>query len=346
MRIARFAVPATIAALIPPILCLAQSQPAENATGSASGRVLLAQNLAPDLAPARAQDGPPIRHARVEFLNPSTGWSSSMLTDKNGNFQFASLSPAEYRVTVTAPACERLETVVMVEATAPPLLFQLRLAAQPPVPINDGAVSVQELRMSGKADSAFEKGVRLLQKGDLHGSLVYFQRVLVKDPGYYRAYHNLGLAYVRLGEMARAEEDFQKSIDLTNGGYAPSQFALAMVLCQRQQFQQAERLIQNGLAMDPGSALGKYFLGLVQFALNQPAEAEKSAREALWRSANQADAHILLARILEASHNPRAAMAEVAAYLNLDPHGPLESEATELRIRAQHELDQQPLANP
>lgn len=341
MRIFRFAVQTTIAVLIPPILCLGQSQPAENATGSASGRVLLAPADGPD-----GQDGSPIRDARVEFVNPATGAASSMLTDKNGKFKFPRLSPAEYRVTVTAPSCERLEAVVKVDESAAPLLFQLRPATQPPVPINDGTVSVQELRMSGKADSSFEKGVRLLLKGDVQGSLVYFQRALAKDPGYYRAYHNLGLAYLQLGETARAEEDFQKSIDLTNGGYAPSQFALAIILCQRQQFEQAARLIQNGLAMDPGSALGKYFLGLVQFALNQPAEAEKSAHEALWRSANQADAHFLLAKILEASHNPRAAMAEVAAYLKLDPHGPLESEATQLRDRAQHELDQQPPANP
>jgi len=156
----------------------------------------------------------------------------------------------------------------------------------------------------------------------------------------------LGLAYLQLGETARAAEDFQKSIDLTNGGYAPSEFAMAIILCQRQEFQQAERLIQNGLAMDPGSALGKYFLGLVQLALNQPAEAEKSAREALWRSANQAEVHILLAKILEVRHNPRAAMAEVALYLKLDPHGPLEAEATELRLRAQHELERPPAPIP
>jgi predicted Zn-dependent protease len=57
-------------------------------------------------------------------------------------------------------------------------------------------------------------------------------------------------------EKKQAEQDFQKSIDLTNGGYAPSQFALAMILCEKQEFQQAERLIQRGLAMEPGSAVG------------------------------------------------------------------------------------------
>lgn len=320
------------------LACLAQSQPAQIVTASPSGQVLF------------AADSRPIHHARVEFVDTSSGRASSTLTDKKGKFEFSSLPSADYRVTVTAPACERLETTVKVAAypdrSATPLVFQLRLAWQPPVPINDGSVSVHELRMSGKAASAFEKGVRLLQKGDLQGSLAYFQLALAKDPGYYRAYHDLGLVYLQLGDIARAADDFQKSIDLTNGGYAPSEFAMAIILCQRQQFDQAERLIQNGLAMDPGSALGKYFLALVQLAMNQPAEAEKSAREALWRSADQADAHILLAKILEATHNPRAVIAEASAYLKLEPHGALESEATELRLRAQQELDHAPTANP
>lgn len=353
MRIPRFAlktiiavrtltvVRATIVALVLALLGLAglaQTQPAQTVTASASGQVVL------------AADSRPIHHARVEFVDTSSGWASFTLTDKKGKFEFSGLPSADYRVTVTAPACERLETTVKVtpdpDRSATALLFQLRLAGQHPLPVNDGAVSVQELRMSGKADSAFEKGVRLLQKGDLEGSLAYFERALAKDPGYYRAYHDLGLVYLQLGDNARAADDFQKSIDLTNGGYAPSEFAMAIILCQRQQFQEAERLIQNGLAMDPGSALGKYFLALVQLAMNQPAEAEKSAREALWRSDGQADAHILLAKILEVRHNPRAAMAEVSAYLKLEPHGPLESEATELRLRAQQELDHAPTANP
>jgi len=192
--------------------------------------------------------------------------------------------------------------------------------------------------VAGKAESAFAKGTRMLQQGDAQGSLDYFQRALARDPGYYRAYHNLGLANYELGHMEQAEGDFQKSIELTNGGYAPSQFGLAMMLCERQEFREAEKLIQNGLGMEPGSAIGKYLLGVVQFGLNRPAEAEKSAHDALWRNANQAEAYILLAKIHERNHNPNAVMAEVAAYLKLDPHGPLQGEASKLLQRARQEI--------
>lgn len=205
-------------------------------------------------------------------------------------------------------------------------------------PRKESLVSVQELRMSGKAQSAFAKGTRLLQKGDVEQSVAYFQRALAKEPRYYQAYHNLGLAHYWLGKTAEAEEDFQKSIELANGGFAPSQFALAMILCEKQEFQQAEKLLENGLARDPGSAVGKYFQGLVQFALNRNGDAEKSAHDALWRSAGQADAYILLAKIHRRNHNPEAVMADVGAYLQLEPHGPLEDEAGELLREARQEI--------
>lgn len=309
-----------------PILCLAQVQTAHTATSSVSGLVL------------QAVDGRPIRHARVELLNPTVGWAMSTLTDTEGKFEFAGLLPTGYLVTVTAPACERLEATLGVDGSVGPLLLYLRKREQPPTPRNDSVVSLQELKMSGKAESAFAKGTKLLQKGEAPQSIFYFQRALAKDPGYYRAYHNLGLAYYQLGHVGDAEQAFQKAIDVTNGGYAPPQFALAMILCEEKQFQQAERLIQNGLAMEPGSALGKYFLGLVQFALNRPAEAEQSARDALRRNAPQAEAYILLAKIHAREHNPYAVLIDVAAYRKLDPNGPLETEASKLLDSAQRDI--------
>ena len=310
-------------------LCFAQSPVTEVATVSASGIVLL------------TPEDRPIRHAHVELVISSTGWAATTLTDNNGEFKFAGLPPASYHLTVTAPACERLEGTVTVDGTVKTLFLRLYRSQQPPTPRSDSVVSVQELRGSGKAESAFAKGTRMLQEGDAQGSLAYFQRTLATDPSYYRAYHNLGLANYQLGDTEQAEGNFQKSIELSNGGYAPSQFALAMVLCEKQEFREAERLIQHGLTMEPGSAIGRYFLGVVQFALNRTAEAEKSAQEALWRNANQAEAYILLAKIHERNHNPYAVMAEVAAYLKLDPHGPLENEASKLLQTARQEITKQ-----
>ena len=81
-------------------------------------------------------------------------------------------------------------------------------------------------------------------------------------------------------------------------------------------------------------------LGLVQFVFNRLPDAEQSAQEALLNDADQAGAHILLAVIHERNHNPYAVEADVEAYLQLDPRGPLENEANFLLRRAQQEISE------
>jgi tetratricopeptide (TPR) repeat protein len=99
-------------------------------------------------------------------------------------------------------------------------------------PINDNVVSVQELRSPGKLQKAFDKGAKLLLKGDAAASIAYFDRAIAKDPSYYRAYYDKGLAHFRLGHTTEAEQAFQKTIDVTRGGYAPADFLMGVILCQ------------------------------------------------------------------------------------------------------------------
>jgi tetratricopeptide (TPR) repeat protein len=201
-------------------------------------------------------------------------------------------------------------------------------------PINDNVVSVQELRSPYKSQQAFEKGAKLLLKGDAAGSIAYFDRAIAKDPYYYRAHYDKGLAHFRLGHTAEAEQAFQKTIDLTGGRYAPADFMMGLILCQMRQFRQAETVIQKGLELDPGSALGKVLLGWTQFALNRPEEAERSAQQALFRKANLPEAYFLLAQIHHAQHNSSAVVADLQSYFRLDPNGPESNEAKALLASA------------
>jgi tetratricopeptide (TPR) repeat protein len=293
----KFIRPLAVAGLMFPATCLAQSASVESASGSAWGRVV------------RAANERPIRHARVELVIPSTGWASSTLTDGSGKFDFAGLSQATYQVMVTEPGYERLESTAEIAGKTGPLVLRLHKMEAPATsistsPMNDSVVSVQELRSPGKSQKAFDRGAKLLLKGDAAGSIAYFDRAIAKDPSYYRAYYDKGLAHFRLGHTAEAGQAFQKTIDLTGGGYAPADFLMGLILCQMRQFRQAEVVIQKGLELEPGSALGKVFLGWTQFALNRPAEAERSAQQALFRKADLPEAYYLLAQIHHAHITP------------------------------------------
>lgn len=200
-------------------------------------------------------------------------------------------------------------------------MAQNGLAAPRPPMWSKYVVSIQELQMSGKARRAFETGTKLLDKGNPAESLHHFNISLAEYPNDYRAYYNVGLAQYQLGHIAEAEQAFQKSIDLTGGGFAPPHFGMGIVLCEEQDFQTAEAVLERGLELEPGSAAGKYFLGWAQFGLNRLVDAERSVRQALVRKANFAEAYFLLARIHLQQHNSPAVVQDLHSYLKLQPRG-------------------------
>lgn len=223
------------------------------------------------------------------------------------------------------------------------LLYPCHSLAQSPS--GDNTVSVAELAMPRKAVQAFEKGTALLIKGEPQASVPYFQKVIALAPNAsYRTYHNLALAYYRLAQFDASAENFQKAIDISKGNFAPSMFGLAMILYRREDFQHAEAIVQRGLFLTPGSSLGKYCYGLIQYSLGKFADAERDALAALQFDPGQVDAYLLLAHVHERQHNPNAVIADVQSYLKLTPNRQLESDANALLDRAQHNLARLALA--
>ena len=206
--------------------------------------------------------------------------------------------------------------------------------------------------MGNKGQKAFDKGSALLQKGDAAGSLAYLDQAIAEYPEHYKAYYDLGIAHYRLGHITEAEQAFQRSIDLTGGRFALAQFGMGMVLCDRQEFQQAETVIQRGLENDPGSASGKYILGWAQYGLNKLIDAERSLRQAVMHNTGLADAYFLLARIHQRQSNSHAVVQDLQDYLQVRPNGPESEQAKRLleRTRDQMKLEESlalvPILNP
>jgi len=180
-------------------------------------------------------------------------------------------------------------------------------------------VSVQDLKMAGKGHAAFDKGSQLLEKGDTLGSIAYLEQAIAEYPEHYKAYYDLGVAHFRLAQQTEAEQAFQKAIDLTKGNFAPPQFGLSAILCQRAEFSQAVTLLQRALELEPGSAIGKYYLGWAQYGLSRLTEAEQTLEQALLRNPNLAEAYLLLTRVHMRQKNLPGALKDVETYLKINP---------------------------
>jgi tetratricopeptide (TPR) repeat protein len=184
---------------------------------------------------------------------------------------------------------------------------------------NQYVVSVQDLKMAGKGHAAFDKGSQLLAKGDALSSIVYLEQAIAEYPEHYKAYYDLGVAHFRLAQQTEAEQAFQKAIDLTKGNFAAPQFGLGAILCQKAEFPQAVALLQRALELEPGSAVGKYYLAWAQFGLNRLTEAERTLEQALLRNPNLAEAYLLLARVHQREKNLPGALKDLDSYLKAEP---------------------------
>ena len=273
----------------------------------------------------------PIGGALVSIRSLPGGAFVSVLTDGSGRFQLRGLDPGMFEIIVEEPGYEPVRETLRLNGPASPLELHVRASKPSPLRQTDYAVSVRELRIPVRARDAFEKGLERLAKNDAVGSQIQFARATATFPDYYEAYYHMGVANLRLGHEEEAAQAFQKAIDLSGGHYAWAQFAMGLLLCQREEYAEAENIIRKGLDVDGSTAAGHLFLSVALFHLNRLEEAEKSAREALLRKPGFAWAYLVLADVHARRGEYGMQLHELDAYLKLEPDGPASKRVREVR---------------
>jgi tetratricopeptide (TPR) repeat protein len=151
--------------------------------------------------------------------------------------------------------------------------------------------------------------------------LRHFTKAAKAFPEYYEAFYHMGVVETSLGQMDEAMQAFQKAIDLSGGRYAWAEFGLGYLLYLEGKAGEAEAIIRRGLDVDGNSPDGHAILGMVLLRLNRPDEAEKSAREALLRKPDFAEAYLVLSDAYARRREYRAQLQGLDTYLKLEPNG-------------------------
>jgi tetratricopeptide (TPR) repeat protein len=215
-------------------------------------------------------------------------------------------------------------------------------AGVPPAPdTSNYKVSAHELQIPAKAREAFNRGTQLLAARNSEASITQFQLAIQIYPDFYEAYYKIGLANVNLHRYPEARSAFESSIELSKGRYAPSQFGLGIVLSMQKDFDGAEEAVRAGLDTYPNDAAGNFTLGWVQFRAGRLPDAEHSARQAILSNPNLADAYLLLAQVHLRQSELTALVADVDAYLRLEPEGAHNAQARAVRAEAEQLLAKQ-----
>jgi len=245
----------------------------------------------------------------------------SRMADSAGNFEFLGLLPGTYHMTVTAEKFQTHEqtldlsfrgTTYMIPVFLSPV-DNSQAAAAPPPRTDEAAPKL--------ARKEFEKGSRALQEKKLPLARQHLEKAVAEYPCFARAEAALAQVDIAERKLDQAETRFQKAIQC-DGTFLDSFSQLAQLYFVEKKFPDSEAVLRQGMRLSPSAWLLHYQLGAVHSGMGKYQEAEQ---DYLAARALQADLppefHVKLANVYLKTGEYSKALAEMDAYLRLDPAG-------------------------
>ena len=147
-----------------------------------------------------------------------------------------------------------------------------------------------------------------------------FEEVIARDPTFVRAHDNLGLALEALNEPERALTLYRRAVALNREAPSKSPWPplnLGILLRQRGEFAEAERLFREALETDDTFARARYQLGAVLEQQGRVEEAISELVSAAGGDASYAEPHYALARIYRRQGRAAEAAQALATFKTL-----------------------------
>jgi len=288
------------------------------------------------------QTNMPAAKVPVHIRSLNSGFFETVLTDYGGRFELHGIPPGSYQVSVDEPGYERANAMAQVNAFHSEVsLYVKSRSASPPNGSPAGSasvVSVRDLKIPSKAQNEFHRGLERLGKSDIAGSLVHFNKATAAFPDYYEAFYEIGVAEAHLNHEDNALQALQKAIDLSGGHYPLAQFAYGLLLANRGNPVEAERIIRAGLETGADLPEGHVYLAIALLRQNRIGDAEKCIREALLRRPQYADAYFALGDVHHQRKDYQAEIQDLDMYLKLSPSGSSSDHVRQLRETAKQQL--------
>src|SRR5262249_7333971 len=266
------------------------------------------------------------RPIRVRLYTPTRGAVTTM-TDDNGVFSFRRLAPGSYSVVIDAEKDFETvnEPVNIVQAfrggssTENVILVQIRLkpkiatSAKPEV-MNAGLANVPK-----HAVEVFNQALELEQKGKPKDAIEKLKQAITEYPDFMLAFNEMGVQYLRLNELSKADEALRSALKISPEGAVPL-MNHGIVLTHMGKFELAVIELQKALKQRDQSANGHFYLGQALANLGRFSEAEEHLTRALALGGDDVkDAHRFLGAIYLQRGERERGVAELETYLKLAP---------------------------
>jgi tetratricopeptide (TPR) repeat protein len=260
---------------------------------------------------------------------------------ESGEYSFQGLRPGHYILRVSASGFQTAVLHIDLSFTSQRGLSVILKPLHPTssAPPGGQTISAHELSIPPAAHDLFASGkTKLYTDKNPQAALRDFQSAAAQFSGYYEAVYQTGMCYLSLQNPAEAEKQFRKSVALSNNKYGDADIALGTVLLHRNETNEGESLLRQGLALNPQSWPGQFELGELELSRGHTDLALTAAENAVRLAPQQAVVYRLLAVIQLKQKDYPSLVTTLDSYIQLDPDSPAGKRAKELRLQAQKEL--------
>jgi Tfp pilus assembly protein PilF len=265
------------------------------------------------------------RRAKVR-LRSLTGDQFKM-SDDSGAFSFMRLAGGTYTISVDAGSDYEIayETVDIIEPprrrqdTGQTYTVQITLTPKQNAVRTSGTVDASTGGVPEAARALYKEALEATQADDSKTAIERLEAALKIYPNYMSALNELGVQYMKLKKLDKAEESLRAALKIAPEAFTP-RLNFGILLLQKKDFVNAAAELQRATQKDSASAAAHFHLGRAFVSMNIYNKAEKELQQAINLGGNDmTEAHRYLAAVyIETRENNRAA-TELEKYLSLTP---------------------------
>jgi len=241
-------------------------------------------------------------------------------TDDNGNFAFVGVPRGDYVLIIDKEQGFEpfSQNVTILAASAPPhLVIRLRLKEE--AKSETGVINAEFANVPSRAMAFYQKAFEQAQAGNHKAAIEQLQKAIAEYSNFMLAFNELGVQYLRLGELDKADEALTKALKLAPDSATPL-LTHGILLTVMEKFNLAVTELQTALKQREQSANGHLYLGQALANLGRFAEAEVQLTRAIELGGDEVkDAHRFLGAIYLQRGERKKALAEFEIYLKLAP---------------------------
>lgn len=272
---------------------------------------------------------------RLKVTLTSSGFGDvTVLSDMNGSFGFQSLKPGNY--TVVVEGGEFFETVretVFIEPASVsgrrsvgivpisrPFTVQVYLRSKSqPGNAKPGVLNAALAAVPKAAADLYLQALDSSAGGNSDKAISELKQALVVYPGFGLALNELGVQYLKRGQINDAAKALQSAVQLSPEAFAP-RLNYGIALLNQNRFMDAELHLREALKKNDSAATAHLYLGIALIHLKNYQEAETELQRAVTLGGGKlGQAHYYLGGLYWRARDYKRAVNELEKYLELEP---------------------------